>query len=39
MGEAKLQQGFETLMASFASPRVIASISRYLEVLEGDNAG
>lgn len=39
MGEAKLQQGFETLMASFASPRVITSMSRYLEVLEGENSG
>lgn len=39
LGEAKLLQGLETLMASIAQPLAIAQVGRYLEALEGENAG
>ena len=36
LGEAKLLQGLQTLMANVAQPLAITQVSRYLEALENE---
>ena len=36
LGEAKLLQGLQTLMANIAQPLAITQVSRYLEALENE---